>query len=65
MENNIDVEAEVKFLESMLSRVASLVTLEESIKSSGEIALLSDTACELANTIKYLKSNIVYESQDE
>lgn len=61
----VDVSYEVKLLDEMLRKISLLVSVEEDIKSSGEIALLSDTACELANTIKYLKSDFVYNNEEQ
>lgn len=65
MEKNIDVSKEVELLENMLGRVSALVTIEESIDESGNIALLADTACEIASTIKYLKSDVIYETKSD
>lgn len=60
-EPDIDMSKEIHMLDLMLNRVSVLVSLEESIDNSDNIARMCATACDIASSIKYLKSDVVIE----
>lgn len=56
--DEIDSSDEVKALQRMLNRISMLTVLQEDI-SADTLPVATGCAIEIANTIKYLKSDIV------
>lgn len=60
--NDIDMNLEVAMLDCALRRMCALVAMEESLKETSNVISMARAACDVANTIKYLKSDHIYHS---
>lgn len=59
-DEKIDMNLEIAMLDCALRRMCALVALEESLKETPNLVSIARAACDVANTIKYLKSDHVY-----
>ena len=59
--SEIDMSKEVESLNRLLSRICFLGSMEENLERSADLLLITSAACDIANEIKYLKSDVVLE----
>lgn len=56
--NDLDMDSEVVALQRMLNRISMLTVLQEDINAD-TLPVATGCAIEIANTIKYLKSDVI------
>lgn len=60
--SGINMDGEVAMLDSALRKMCALIAIEESLSETDNIIAMAHAACDVATTIKYLRSEKVYDS---